>query len=49
MRHLALMRAADLAGAFALREEAHRLTQKLNDGKPGILAHDDAVGANRRF
>lgn len=43
-RHHALMLAADLEAAIALREKAHLLAQKLNGGAPGILADEDAPG-----
>ena len=43
-RHHAAMLAADVDEAMRLREEAHDLARKLNDGEPGIIAHDDAPG-----
>ena len=42
--HHAAMLACHFDEAIAIREEAHLLAQKLNDGKPGILAHNDAPG-----
>ena len=42
--HHAAMLACDFDEAIAIREEAHLLAQKLNDGKPGILAHDNTPG-----
>lgn len=42
--HHAAMLACDFDEAIAIREEAHLLAKRLNDGKPGILAHDDAPG-----
>jgi hypothetical protein len=38
------MLAADIETAMRIREEAHDLAVKLNGGKPGILANDDAPG-----
>lgn len=43
-RHHAAMLAGDLDAAMALREEAHNLALRLNDGEPGILAGPDAPG-----
>lgn len=43
-QHHAAMLAADIDETMRLREEAHNLALKLNDGEPGILAHDDAPG-----
>jgi hypothetical protein len=43
-QHHAAMLAADIEGAMALRDEAHKLALRLNGGEPGILAHDDAPG-----
>lgn len=40
--HHAAMLICDFDAAMAIREEAHLLARKLNGGKPGILAHDDA-------
>ncbi|MEO0782297.1 MAG: hypothetical protein AAFZ46_11095 [Pseudomonadota bacterium] len=42
--HHAAMLACDFNKALSIREEAHLLAKKLNDGNPGILAHDDAPG-----
>jgi hypothetical protein len=41
-RHAAML-AADIDTAMALREEAHRLALRLNDGDCGILAHEDSA------
>ena len=43
-RHHAAMIAGDAATAMTLREDAHRLAEKLNNYEPGILADDDAPG-----
>lgn len=43
-QHHAAMLAADEDTVMTLREEAHLLARKLNDGEPGILASDDAPG-----
>jgi len=43
-RHHAAMMAADVETALALREEARTLAVKLNGGRNGILAGDDAPG-----
>lgn len=43
-RHHAAMIAVDVDETMRLRDEAHKLALRLNDGKPGILAHDDAPG-----
>lgn len=43
-KHHAAMLAGDAATAMALREEAHRLGEKLNNFEPGISADDDAPG-----
>ena len=43
-QHHAAMMAADVDKVMSLREEAHLLALHLNDGEPGILAHDDAPG-----
>ena len=42
--HHAAMLAMDFDTANAIREDAHLLAQKLNGGKPGILAGKDAPG-----
>ena len=42
--HHAAMMAADADETMRLRKEAHNLAVKLNDGEPGILAHEDAPG-----
>lgn len=42
--HHAAMLANDFKSAMAIREDAHLLAQKLNGGKGGILADDDAPG-----
>ncbi|MEP2471043.1 hypothetical protein [Roseobacter sp.] len=42
--HHAAMLATDFDGALAIRNDAHLLATKLNGGKPGILAGDDAPG-----
>ena len=44
VHHHAAMMAADVDKAIELREEAHLLAHKLNNGAPGILASDDAPG-----
>ena len=43
-RHHAAMIAGDATTAMPLREDAHRLAEKLNNYEPGILAGDDAPG-----
>lgn len=43
-RHHAAMLAADVDTVLALREEADDLALKLNHGKPGILADENAPG-----
>jgi hypothetical protein len=42
--HHAAMVGGDIEEAMRLREEAHNLATRLNDGQPGILAGDDAPG-----
>ena len=42
--HHAAMLACDFKAARAIRKEAHNMAQRLNDGKPGILATEDAPG-----
>lgn len=42
--HHAAMMTADVDETMRLREEAHRLAQKLNGGDGGILADDNAPG-----
>jgi hypothetical protein len=42
--HHAAMIDGDIDEAMRLREEAHNLATRLNDGEPGILADDDAPG-----
>lgn len=42
--HHKAMLAADLDTAMEIRKEAHLLATKLNGGRSGILAHDDAPG-----
>ena len=42
--HHAAMLTADVEAVMRMREEAHALALRLNDGEPGILAHDDAPG-----
>ena len=44
-RHHAAMLAGDAETVMALRVEAHRLAEKLNNFEPGILADDDAPGS----
>lgn len=43
-QHHAAMLAADVNGVRALRETARLLARKLNNGEPGILAHEDSPG-----
>lgn len=43
-RHHTSMMDADVEGVRAIREEARLLALKLNNGKPGIRANDDAPG-----
>lgn len=43
-RHHAAMLAGDAQTALQLREEAHDLAQRLNNGEPGILTGPDAPG-----
>jgi len=42
--HNAAVLDCDFEKAFAIREEAHLLAKKLNGGKIGIMANDDAPG-----
>ncbi len=42
--HHEAMLASDFEKALAIREEAHLLARKLNGGRHGIIAHDDAPG-----
>lgn len=41
-KHDEAMRSADTERVFTLREEARKLALRLNDGKPGILAGENA-------
>lgn len=43
-QHHAAVLAADAAKVTQLRREAKRLALRLNDGEPGILAHENAPG-----
>ncbi|WP_222306422.1 hypothetical protein [Rhizobium leguminosarum] len=43
-KHHAVMLAGDAEAALRLREEAHNLALRLNNGEPGILAGLDAPG-----
>jgi hypothetical protein len=43
-RHDRAMKAAAVDETMGLREEAHKLALRLNDGEPGILAGPDAPG-----
>lgn len=43
-RHHAAMLAGDAASVMQMREEAHRLAEKLNNFEPGISADEDAPG-----
>ncbi|PQO22463.1 hypothetical protein C2I36_13030 [Rhodobacteraceae bacterium WD3A24] len=42
--HHAAMMEADVDEVMALREEAHKLALRLNNGAPGIIAGEDAPG-----
>ena len=44
-RHHMAMLDGDLSGAMLLREEAHNLALRLNNGEPSILAGPDAPGS----
>jgi hypothetical protein len=41
-QHHAAMLAGDIDSAMRIRKEAGQLARKINQGDPGILAHDDA-------
>lgn len=43
-KHHAAMIAGDAATVMQMREEAHRLAEKLNNFEPGIIADEDAPG-----
>ncbi len=43
-QHHAAMQIADVDAVMALRDEAYKLALRLNGGKPGILADDEAPG-----
>ena len=43
-KHHAAMLAADIEQVMTLRNEAHKLALRLNNGEPGILAGPDAPG-----